>query len=333
MNRKGSQIEFYEVDVDLATYSLNEASIDEGQLASCDLVLCQNYFGVPFAQDALFQLGQRFGIPVIEDCVQSGSLLSRYHGHQLADVHLWSGGLDKTPCCFGGGFGRFRDTEHGNALYEALAARNADLAVESWRDRAVAVTKQWLHFIVAKNYFCFISMVVLFFGRKLHSIALSVRGNGKMRPFGWMMKRPSIYQLLSMRYGLGLDYSVMANRETTKRRLLIESVPELHRTSLFPWWTPDTLRRMDANKGLSVYTWVYSKEWDREPLLDFLSERGFIGMANTTWVPQYASDEMKKTDKGLIVCQHMNHLPNLHELSDQQIVNLGKALTEYCQSV
>ena len=48
------------------------------------------------------------------------------------------------------------------------------------------------------------------------------------------MKSWSIHHLLSMQYGLGPEYSVIANREATQKRLLVESVLEQRRASLCP---------------------------------------------------------------------------------------------------
>ena len=61
---------------------------------------------------------RRHNVPILEDCVQSGSLFGRYTGDPRSDVVMYSGGLDKTPQCFGAGFGYFRDSHFGNHLYE-----------------------------------------------------------------------------------------------------------------------------------------------------------------------------------------------------------------------
>ena len=114
----GCVIEYYEIDLREEDWTLDSDSIDEAELASCDLIMCQHLFGLPFRQERLFEVGRRSGVPILEDCVQSGSLFGRYTGDPRSDVVMYSGGLDKTPQCFGAGFGYFRDSHFGNHLYE-----------------------------------------------------------------------------------------------------------------------------------------------------------------------------------------------------------------------
>ena len=111
-------IELYEIDFAVSDFTMDTFSMDEAQVASCDLILVQHLFGVPMPQSALFRLARKLRIPIVEDCVQSGSLFSKYQGNAASDVCFWSGGLDKTPSCFGGGFGYFKNSPHGNALYK-----------------------------------------------------------------------------------------------------------------------------------------------------------------------------------------------------------------------
>ena len=95
-----TEIEFYEIDLKPDDWSLDEAAMDEDQVRTCDLIFCQQFFGVPFAQNKLFEMGRKHNIPILEDCVQSGSLYGNYKGCPQADITIWSGGLDKTPSAF-----------------------------------------------------------------------------------------------------------------------------------------------------------------------------------------------------------------------------------------
>ena len=101
-------IEYYEIDLKEEDWTLDSDMIEEEDVASCDLIMCQHLFGLPFCQDKLFELGKKNNIPILEDCVQSGSLFGEYTGDPRSDVVMYSGGLDKTPQCFGAGFGYFR---------------------------------------------------------------------------------------------------------------------------------------------------------------------------------------------------------------------------------
>jgi dTDP-4-amino-4,6-dideoxygalactose transaminase len=69
-----SNIEFYEIDLKEEDWTLDQDSIDKDEITNCDLILSKHLFGVPFDQNKLFELGKKFNIPILEDCVQSGSM-------------------------------------------------------------------------------------------------------------------------------------------------------------------------------------------------------------------------------------------------------------------
>ena len=65
-------IEYYQIDLREEDWTLDSDAIDEKEVASCDLIMCQHLFGFPFRQDRLLDLGKKNGVPILEDCVQSG---------------------------------------------------------------------------------------------------------------------------------------------------------------------------------------------------------------------------------------------------------------------
>eukprot|EP01083_Nonionella_stella_P150244 478322_1 len=148
-------IEFYEIGLNPKDWTIDESQINEEEIRSCDLILCQHFFGVPFEQNVLFQLGHKFNVLILEDLVQSGSLFGKYRGHKFSDICLWSGGADKTPACFGAGFGYFRDTQHGNALYQHCNTimSSSQYKIESFKDRLLSLLKQSIYLIWTKNNF------------------------------------------------------------------------------------------------------------------------------------------------------------------------------------
>eukprot|EP01084_Bolivina_argentea_P099715 179215_1 len=144
------KIEFYEIDVNLEDWTLQQDTVRESEMRQCDLILCQNLFGVPLDQDVLWEMGRKLDIPILEDCVQSGSLFSSYKGHKLSDVVIWSGGLDKTPSCFGGGFGYFNNTKHGNALCQSVTQVHNALEIALCKSRFLWLCNQTIHLIITK---------------------------------------------------------------------------------------------------------------------------------------------------------------------------------------
>merc|ERR1719249_97639 len=249
-------IDFYEIDLKANDWTLDTSTIDEEEFKSCDMVLCMHLFGVPFDQDILFELGHKFGIPVIEDCVQSGSLFSNYKGHSLSDVTFWSGGLDKTPSCFGGGFGFFKGTEHGKDLYDATVNMLSDFELDTWKDRFMSLMNQWLHLVLAKNYFFIINLIgytwATALDAKWHELQLKVRKNKAIAPFqhrkSIYLRKPSLYQLMSIRHGINKNYSDFAAQEIVKRDLFLKCIPKQDQLVLFPWMTPKLLQQMRDNQ-------------------------------------------------------------------------------------
>lgn len=148
------EIEYYEVDYKREDWTLDESTVDPEKVKDCDLIMCQHIFGVPLKQDIFWELGKKFNIPILEDCVQSGSLYGTYKGNPLSDIVMWSGGLDKTPSCLGGGLGCFRPTPHGTRLFQKCVELIHSYPLDTFSNRLASVLKQSIHLIIAKNSFC-----------------------------------------------------------------------------------------------------------------------------------------------------------------------------------
>eukprot|EP00485_Elphidium_margaritaceum_P009822 CAMPEP_0202694308 /NCGR_PEP_ID=MMETSP1385-20130828/8197_1 /ASSEMBLY_ACC=CAM_ASM_000861 /TAXON_ID=933848 /ORGANISM="Elphidium margaritaceum" /LENGTH=388 /DNA_ID=CAMNT_0049350125 /DNA_START=128 /DNA_END=1291 /DNA_ORIENTATION=- len=289
-------IDFYEIDLNASDCSLDTASVDEQQVSDCDLIICQHFFGVPLSQTVLFELGKKYDIPVLEDCVQSGSLFGQYKGHQQADVCIWSCGLDKTPSCFGGGLGYFANSKHGQQLLSAVNGALDTFAVERLGHRAVALLNQTIHLVMARNHFSVNAVVATFFyfkwykahGKiKWYDASLKMRKNKSITPFqhqaSLFLSKPSIAQLYSIRYGLNKNYSHIILNEITKRKLFLDNIPKRYHTVLFPWLNDKALKAYEENRGVGEFSWVFSADGDRIALNDYLCDHYIITMINTTW--------------------------------------------------
>jgi hypothetical protein len=334
-------IEFVQMDFHPLHWTLDAQSVDVEAFRSCDLILVQHVFGVPLPQDPLLELGKRYNIPVMEDCVQSGSLYGSYQGHPGADLTLWSGGLDKIPSCLGGGFAYFRNTPHGNKLYQACRDRNEALPVDSWRDRALSIFKQFVHLAIAKNTLG-IDNLLGFTGyawlREHHGnaipwyhIGLQVRKDKALAPFqhetSKFLRRPSTAQLLAMRYGVRktLHYEKVARLEISQRAFLLSHIPSQYHHNLFPWMTAEVLLAHERNLGISEFTWVVAPDAaSRRRFTQFLSDRFVIALINTTW--EYNGDNIGKD-----ICQRLVYLPNLNEMTQAQIKHVASVLTAWSE--
>jgi hypothetical protein len=303
-------------------------------------------FGVPFDQDTLFQLGKKYNIPVVEDCVQSGSLFGNYKGNPLSDVIMYSGGLDKTPQCFGAGMGFFRKTTPwGRKLYEESLAFHNQLPLDTWKSRFVSCFNQFIHLMIAKDSFGINNLLGLIAyvwvsdrGDYVnwYAIALKVRKNKAITPFqhaeSGFLRKPSVYQLQSMMYGLSSKkshYSHHAQRELERRDLLLSNIPTNYHRSLFPWWTEKVLQTHEDNRGICEFSWVVSPKGERMNLCQFLNDHFLISMINTTW--EY--HEFTKNPVGKDINNRLVYLPNNAQLTNAQIVYVGQVLTKYCRSL
>jgi hypothetical protein len=338
-------IQFYEVDLKEEDWTLDEDSIDEEEFSKCDMVMCQHLFGVPFGQDKFFELGKKHNIPIVEDCVQSGSLFGKYKGDARGDVVLYSGGLDKTPSCFGAGFGYFRESAHGEMLYEKCKKLHDVCPLDTWKARQVSVFNQTIHLMIAKNTMCINHLLgliayVMFSERgeyiKWYAMTLAVRRNKAISAFqhaeSGFLRKPSVYHLMSMLHGLSKveQYKRIAKHEIRARDLLLASIPSNYHSTLFPWWTPKVIQAHRDNQGVSEFTWVYCPiSGGRPKLCQFGNDHFLIMMINTTW----DFNEYTKLQVGKEINKNLVYLPNLNSMKDDEIKYVGQVMTKYCQSL
>lgn len=335
-------VEYYEIDLKEDGWTLDQDSIDEEEVKTCDMIICQHLFGVPFVQDKLFELGNKHSIPILEDCVQSGSLYGKYKGDARSDVVMYSGGLDKTPNCFGGGLGYFRNSHFGKHLYQKCSAYHETLPMDTWKARWTTCTNQMIHLVLAKNMFGILSLLglVSYLSEpergfiNWYAMSLRVRQNKSITPFqhaeSGFLRKPSVFQLQSMLYAMTIkrpQYARIAQREVEARDLLLSNIPKQYHTALFPWFTKELLYRHRENLGVSEFTWVVNPRGDRKELCDFLNNNFMITMINTTW--EYEEKSNKK------VSAHINnnliYIPNINEMNDEQIRYVAATLTKFCE--
>lgn len=338
-------IEFYEIDLKEDDWTLDQNSIDEEEIKTCDLILCQHLFGYPFAQDRLFELGNKYNIPVLEDCVQSGSMFGAYRGNKRADAVMYSCGLDKTPQAFGGGLGYFRNTPFGNHLFRKCKAYHESLPMDTWKARFMTCAAQMIHLMIAKNKFGINSLLGLVAyvwlserggPIKFYALSLKVRKAKAITPFqhaeSGFCKRPNVWQLQSILYGLTTKkphYRQIAQREVEARNLLLSQIPNEYHRKLFPWYTPQVLQTHRDNLGISEFTWVFNpkEDGDRMELCEYLNDRFIVTMINTTW--EFDEKTTKHVSKD--INNNLVYLPNINQMNDAQIRHTASILTQYCR--
>ena len=218
----------------------------------------------------------------------------------------------------------------------------SEFRVDSWGKRFVALSNQLIHFLIAKNLLRCIFCILVAFRymsgkRHVHELAHSVRKNKKITPFqhnaSIFLRRPSVFQLLSMRHGLAKDYARYAAQEVLKRDVFLEAVPREFQAALFPWLTQAVRGELERNGGISEFSWVFTRNGRRAQLNDFLSDNRIITLINTTWVASdVAIGKAQRKSNAAWICENLTYLPNLNEMTQAQIVALGEVLTRYCKT-
>jgi hypothetical protein len=257
---------------------------------------------------------------------------------------MYSGGLDKTPPCFGAGFGFFRHTVWGDQLYASCVAIHDDLPLDTWKARFQTCLLIMLHLTLAKDAFGFNNLVGLISyvwlterGEYInwYAMSLKVRQAKAITPFqhaeSGFLRRPSVYQLQSMLYGLSRKQHLqeVARREIKGRELLLSSIPSQYHRALFPWITAKALKQYRENQGVSEFSWVVSPLGDRMHLCQFLNDHFVVSLINTTW----EAHETTKLPVGKYINENLIYLPNNNELNEKEIAALGKVLTLYCKDL
>ena len=342
--QEGTKIDFYEIDLKEEDWNLDDGSILESEIKKCDLIFCVHLFGLPFNQDKLFELGTKYNIPVLEDCVQSGSMFGKYKGNPLSDVTIFSGGLDKTPQCFGAGFGFFRNTPNGKMLFDKCSTYHNSLPLDTWKARFTGCFNNFLHLIIAHNAFyvnCLLGLIAYVWLSERgdyiawYKMSLKVRRSKSFAPFqhaqSGFLRRPSVYHFQSMVHGLVTkkdQYPKIAQQEIDKRDLMLANIPSKYHRTLFPWYTPENLQTHKENMGIQEFSWVASPTADqRMELMIFLNDHFHLTMINTTW--EY--HEFTKLPVSKAINNRLIYVPNNAHNSKEEVIQLGKVLAKYCE--
>jgi hypothetical protein len=168
-----------------------------------------------------------------------------------------------------------------------------------------------------------------------YAIGLKVRQSKIITPFqhteSGFLRKPSVYQLQSMLYGLSKrsDLQPMVKHELEGRELLLSCITPKYRRALFPFLTEKVLNKYRTNTGVSEFSWVVSPIGDRMHLCQHLNDHFFVSLINTTW----EASEKTKASIARTVNNNLVYLPNINEMTKPQIEKVGRVLELYCQDL
>jgi len=299
---KESTLKIYSLD-----YDENFNLIYPDDYKSCSYILISHNFGNKEKLKELYQLSKNHNIKIIEDMVQGGIIFDE----KLDDnnlLSLYSGGQDKIPVSYGGGFGITDDSE----LYYIMNKKIESLPEDTLFNRFVHIFKkiplyllyqnQWLINLVILCYQIY-QFVCRLFSYEIENPEILVSSIRKSYPGfkhnGYMLK-PSVGQLNSMLYSLeNLPYLDIF--KTKINRLLF------YEKNKQPWFT-------NFIRNVNYYSHIFSKD---KNFIAKMSKKGYLCIQQQTW--RSFSDVNNHLDNVYL-------LPNLGNFNLKQLKKLIKDL-------
>jgi len=253
------------------------------QQRRCRALIVTHMFGFNQAYDEMAQWCHDNDVIIFEDCIQ-GYTVYQYHGHPLAHMSVFSGGMDKIPCTTKGGFAIVRHSVP--SLSKGVENVILNFPEPDWGKRLKDLASQWGYwFLISTKLGCFCIMVygLLFKGfRHIHVISQYARSNflkayvGKFTVdrISWC---PSIYHLKSMLIGIRRTDKYWVDMLHESRQAFRKILGEKYCNIVFPWQNGGDWLKEHAN----LYFHCVMRE--REEACELMSDNGWLLMHQQAW--------------------------------------------------
>jgi len=296
------------------------------ELDKCDLVVITHLFGQDMDLSVLSDFKKKHNCIIIEDRVQGGTL-DLITSSKIADIPIYSMGMDKRPVALGGGF-MYLDKKHEKLIKAAIEAIKS-LPREKTSKRFTDMLKKIPTFLLYNSrifIFLFIGLfrVASFFNRKISLLEFTNSYRSKNPGFNhetYMMK-PSQGLLKSM-YKNFDNYEKMEKLFEKKYSIFIESLSPEIIPYFFPWYR--------GVNSLSAYNTIYIEEHLVGQFLEFLNEEDMSCIANPTYKVfnfPYASKEADiRFNNGIV------YIPSTANMKKREIKYLANKLDEFYNNV
>jgi perosamine synthetase len=131
------------VDIAPATYNINPELIERAITPKTKLIVAQHTYGFPADMDAILDVANRHGLPVMEDsCLAVGSTYKGRKTGSFGIAAAWSGQWNKT---FTTGIGGMVTTADKDLAAKIEALREAEAVRPSWKETAMLAAQRMVH--------------------------------------------------------------------------------------------------------------------------------------------------------------------------------------------
>jgi len=292
------------------------------QMDKCDLVVITHLFGQDMDLSRLVELKDKHNCLIIEDRVQGGTLDIQF-SHEIADIAIYSSGMDKRPVALGGGYMYIRK-KHDKLIKKTIEMIDS-LPREKRRKRFTDLIKKIPSFLLCNSKvfsYLFFSTIRLFnfFFKKISTLSITKsyrKTNPGFTHFDYMWK-PSNALLKSM-YKNFDNYEKIEIRFREKYKIFTECFsPEL-KSYFFPWYKDSAC--------LTPYNTILIEEHLVDQFLEFLSKSHISCISNPTYKLFNFSYENDARD--LKFNNGIAYIPSLANMSKKEISFLSNKIKEF----
>jgi len=303
--------------------------LTKDQQRRCRALVVTHLFGFNQNYDEMAQWCHDNDVTIFEDCIQ-GYTVYQHHGHPLAHMSVFSGGMDKIPCTTKGGFAIVRH----NLPKLAQEVENVILGFPEpeWGKRLKDLVSQWAYwFLVSTKLGCFF---ILFYGlvikglQHLHVIAQYIRSNflkayvGKftLDRISWC---PSIYHLKSMLIGIRRTDKFWVNMLHESRQNFRDILGEKYCNIVFPWQNGGDWLNEHAN--LYFHCLVH----ERETACEWMSKHGWTLMHQQAWdfAPQMPGHP--EPEYAIYLKHNMAYLCLTHQMLRSEMEEMAEVIKKH----
>ncbi len=131
------------VDIDPVTYNINPDLIERAITPKTKLIVAQHTYGYPADMDAILDIANRHGLPVLEDsCLAVGSTYKGRKTGSFGVAAAWSGQWNKT---FSTGIGGMVTTPDRELAGKIEALREQESCQPSWKETTMLAAQRMVH--------------------------------------------------------------------------------------------------------------------------------------------------------------------------------------------
>lgn len=264
----------------------------------------------------------KHNIFIFEDCIQ-GYTLFQNHGHKLAHMSVFSGGMDKIPCTTKGGFGVVR---HNKEMHTKINNIIANFPDQTWEKRFSDIMSQWAYwFMTATKLGTFFVVCYGFFVKKMTNLAAIshlirktfLKAYVGVFTVGRVSYRPSVLHLKAMKLGVERAQKMDVDMLHEGRETFREILGKENSAIFFPWMNGGDWLKGHAN----LYFHCLTRE--RDALLTSMSDNGWAMIYQQAWDYAQQHPNFPLPEHAMHLKENMIYLPVTHQMLHSEMEELA----------